>query len=66
MLEFFAGKGNLSRAMRMAGMSVASFDILYDASNPARSDPYMSNVMDMCSASGFALFGRRFELIPAF
>ena len=61
MLEFFAGKANLSRAMRMAGMAVASFDILYDASDRDRGEPYMSNAMDMCSASGFALVGRRFE-----
>ena len=55
MIEFFAGRGNLSRCMRVSGRRTCSFDILYDATRPGRSKPYKSNAMDINSASGFAL-----------
>ena len=56
MLEFFAGKGNLSLTMVLAGHSVCYFELNYDATKADRMD-YGSNCMDMNSPSGFALFG---------
>lgn len=56
-LEFFAGRGNLTRCMRASGRSTASFDILYGDrfnSKKSRQKPYGSNCMDVNSASGFA------------
>ena len=56
MLEFFAGRGNLSRCMRASGKKTCSFDVLYDASKEGRSkSSYKTNAMDILSASGFAL-----------
>ncbi|CAL1145636.1 unnamed protein product [Cladocopium goreaui] len=53
-LEFFAGRGNLSRCMRLSGRKTCSFDILYK-SGKGRSRPYGSNAMDINSTSGYAL-----------
>ena len=50
MVEFFAGKGNLSLAMRASGFRVASLDLLYPVAN---SESHGSNCMDILSASGF-------------
>ena len=63
MLEFFAGKGNLSLTMVLAGHSVCSFDLNYDAAKGDRID-YRSNCMDMNSPSGFALFGSNKFTLP--
>ena len=51
--EFFAGKANLSKCSRASGLRTASFDILFDPSQPHHG----SNCMDINSGSGFALFG---------
>lgn len=50
MVEFFAGKGNLSLAMRASGFRVASLDLLYPVAN---SESHGSNCMDILSCSGF-------------
>ncbi|CAL1172114.1 unnamed protein product [Cladocopium goreaui] len=49
--EFFAGKANLSKCSRASGLRTASFDILFDPSQPHHG----SNCMDINSGSGFAL-----------
>ena len=51
MIEFFAGRGNLSRCMKLAGIPTASLDILYSGSRRERS--HKSNAMDINSPSGF-------------
>ena len=58
MLEFFAGCGSLSMAMREVGHRVGSLDIKYHV-KPKRKlkrlhKPHGSNPMDMNSVSGFA------------
>ena len=51
MLEFFAGKGNLSKCMKSSGYTTASFDILYSG---GRQEYHNTNFMDINSSSGFA------------
>ena len=51
MLEFFAGKANLSRCMKVSGLRTASFDILYEE---GRKLEHNTNFMDINSPSGFA------------
>lgn len=53
MLEFFAGKANLSKCMKATGFKTASFDILYEE---GRKPEHNSNFMDINSPSGFAYF----------
>ena len=59
MAEFFAGRGNLSRCMRLSGIPTASLDLLYPAV-PRKSNPnrHTINAMDMNTRAGFAPFGR--------
>ena len=58
MAEFFAGRGNLSRCMRLSGVTTASLDLLYPAV-PRKSSPnrHVLNAMDMNTPAGFAPFG---------
>lgn len=51
MLEFYAGKGNLSRVMKLSGWRTGSLDIKYGA---RLKRPHNSNPMDILSPSGFA------------
>ena len=51
MLEFFAGKGNLSKCMKSMGYKTASFDILY---SEGREEYHNTNFMDINSSSGYA------------
>ena len=53
MIEFFAGKAQLSTCMKAAGYRTASFDILFE---DGRLDSHNSNFMDINSPSGFAYF----------
>ena len=59
MLEFFAGKANVSKCMKISGRAVASFDINYDGWGH-RDRKYASNVMDILSPSGFSCHALRF------
>lgn len=54
-LEFFAGHGNLSRVMRSADYTTASFDLLYNTQPAHR----RSNFMDLTHASGFGFLCQR-------
>lgn len=54
MLEFYAGKGNLSRFMKLCSRTTGSLDIKYGAKLPKRAKPYKSDPMDILSPSGFA------------
>lgn len=54
MLEFFAGRANLSRCMRLSGLRTGKFDILYPVNHKGKKRK--SNVMNMLSPSGFAPF----------
>ena len=55
MLEFYAGKANLSRYMKLSGMRTGSLDIKYDVKvKPGRKRPRSSDPMDILSPSGFA------------
>lgn len=55
MLEFYAGKANLSRCMKLGGVRTGSLDIKYDVKvNPGRKRPRSSDPMDILSPSGFA------------
>ena len=47
MVEFFAGRANLSRCMRVSGITTPSLDILYPGSRKERT--YATNCMDMNS-----------------
>lgn len=49
-MEFYAGKGNLSRCMRASGIRTASLDLLYQVRG---SKNHKSNCMDILSPSGF-------------
>ena len=51
MLEYFAGRGNLTRCMRLAGFKTASYDLNYKGSRKPR--VYKSNPMDITTAAGF-------------
>ena len=55
MLEFYAGKANLSRCMKLGGVRTGSLDIKHDVKvNPGRKRPRSSDPMDILSPSGFA------------
>jgi hypothetical protein len=56
MLEFFAGRGNLSRYMKLSGYRTGSLDILYIANGQA-GKKRKSNPMNLLSVSGFAHLG---------
>ena len=56
-LEFYAGKGNLSRYCRMSGLRTGSLDILYEMQTGRR---YNTNPMNLLSTSGFACLGNVF------
>ena len=60
MLEFFAGRANLSRCMRASGIKTASFDVLYKLGNNNPEKPYKSNAMDINDTSGFAPIVKQF------
>ena len=49
-VEFYAGKGNLSRCMRASGIRTASLDLLYRVKGSER---HHSNCMDILSPAGF-------------
>ena len=53
-LEFFAGRGNLSRVMKSTGLRTGSFDIEYVEWQVGKE--YQSDVMDITGTSGFAWF----------
>lgn len=53
MLEFFAGRANLSRCMRASGYTTVSLDILYDE---GAKESHNTNFMDINSPSGLACF----------
>ena len=53
-LEFYAGKGNLSRYCKLANLRTGSLDIMYEMQSGRA---YSSNPMDILSASGFAFLG---------
>ena len=53
-LEFFAGRANLSRCMRASGIKTGSFDILFQSGKDNPEKPYKSNAMDINDTSGFA------------
>lgn len=52
MVEFFAGKGNLTKFMRLSEIRTASLDLLYEAEQ--RVEKRVTNPMDLLSTSGFA------------
>ena len=52
MVEFFAGKGNLTRCMRLSEIPTMSLDIKYNPES-CRSPPFKSNAFDVNSVSGF-------------
>ena len=52
MVEFFAGRGNLTKCMKLSGIPTAALDIKYAPENNRK-----SNAMDLNSVSGFAPFG---------
>ena len=55
-LEFFSGRANLSRCMKLSGLRAGSLDILYSVDSAKTRG---SNPMDLLSDSGFArLTGR--------
>ena len=54
MLEFYAGRGNLSRYCKLCGLRTGSLDILYQMAT-ARS--HNTNPMNLLSTSGFACLG---------
>ena len=56
MVEFFAGKGNLTRCMRLSEIPTLSLDIKYNPET-CRSPPHKSNAFDVNSVSGFPCFG---------
>lgn len=56
-LEYFAGLGNLTKAMKSAMYKSARFDLL-DNLHP---EHYKSNFMDLNSASGFAPLAHNFN-----
>jgi hypothetical protein len=49
LIEFFAGRGRISRLGRAAGLSVLSYDILYMKPRKGK-----RSAMDMNSCSGYA------------
>ena len=53
-LEFYAGRGNLSRCMKLSGRRTGSLDLLY-GKKVRFSKNNRSNPMDILSPSGFAL-----------
>jgi hypothetical protein len=53
-LEFYAGRGNLSRCMKLSGRRTRSLDLLY-GKKVRFSKNNRSNPMDILSPSGFAL-----------
>ena len=52
MVEFFAGKGNLTKCMRLAQIPTMSLDIKYNPET-CRDRPHKSNAFDVNSVSGF-------------
>ena len=71
MLEFYAGRANLSRCMAASGIRTAAFDLLFGdkAKKRGRNKPYDygSNSMDVNDTSGFAfcvcIWLRRWKLL---
>ena len=62
-VEFYAGKGNLSRMMKLSGYRTVSLDLLYgsrtsrDGMKTRKSNPF-----DILSPSGFATLGNIIDL----
>ena len=52
-VEFYAGRGNLTRFMKACSYKCASLDILYPIENK-RKPKHNTNCMDILSDSGFA------------
>lgn len=52
-LEFYAGRGHLTRYCKLAHLRTGSLDIMYQM----QSGRYRSNPMDILSHSGFAFLG---------
>ena len=54
-LEFYAGKANLSRCLKLTGCRTGSLDLKYGEDHLY--DAGTTNPMDILSASGFGLLG---------
>ena len=56
-VEFYAGKGNLTRMMRLSGLRAAKLDFLFGSQVGVTKRKHQSNPMDLLSDSGFASLG---------
>ena len=56
-MEFYAGKGNLTRMMRLSGLRAAKLDFLFGSQVGVTKRKHQSNPMDLLSDSGFASLG---------
>ena len=58
-VEYFAGRGNLTKYMKLAGFRAGSLDILYatNGTTGQASKKRKSNPMNLLSVSGFASLG---------
>ena len=54
-VEFYAGRANLTRMMRLSGYRAAKLDYLYGGQVGSSRKPHNTNPMDLLSVSGFAL-----------
>ena len=54
MLEFFAGRGNVSRVMKLSGLRTGSLDIKYPVKT-SKPKPRSGSTMDLLSPAGFAI-----------
>jgi len=53
-LEFFAGRANTTKFMRVSHYRAAKFDLLYGPDSGKKAKKKKSNYMDMLSDAGFA------------
>ena len=65
-VEFFAGKGNLSKCMRLSGLSTLSLDVKYPAVPDGSNQKHEVNCMDMTTTSGFWPFGCELRRVLSF
>lgn len=54
-IEFYAGKANLTKMMKLAGYRAAKLDFLYGVRPSGKQ--HQTNPMDLLSPSGFGLLG---------
>ena len=64
--NFFAGKGNLSKCMRLSGLSTLSLDVKYPAVPDGSNQKHEVNCMDMTTTSGFWPFGCELRRVLSF